>query len=90
MARIALQDMFVVTYRHTDGYSFDTGTPDEVFSTREEAQTYADECNELTKSSKLAFMRTNQNFYVEPLSDRLQTIKDECVREGEHNERSRT
>jgi hypothetical protein len=88
MTRIALEDLFVVVYPHTDGYSHDTGTPDEVFSTREEAQVLADESNEHIVKSDALFARSGKKFYVESLSDRLQIIKDECRLEGEHNKAS--
>jgi hypothetical protein len=89
MARIAVGDLYVVVFPHIDGYSHDTGTPEEVFPTCEEAQTYADECNEHLAKEKYVFtaLRAGKQYYVESLYDRLQTIKDECRREGEHNAR---
>ena len=82
MARISISDLYVVQFPHTDGYSFDTGTPDDVYTSREEAQAFADELNE---SPKPTFARCDKSYYVECLYDRFQTVKDECRREGERN-----
>jgi hypothetical protein len=86
MARIALEDLYVATYPNTIGYTYDTGLPDEVFPTREEAQTYADECNDAVKSNPVLLEYGTgtllAKYFVETLADRLQRVKDECRSEG--------
>lgn len=78
--KLSISEVFVVTYRHTDGYSFDTGVPDELFTTRDEADTAAAAHNELAK--KLTFWDGKDRLFVETLADRLETIRNECRCEG--------
>jgi hypothetical protein len=80
MSKHSTSELFVVTYRHTDGYSYDTGAPDEVFTTREEADAMCAAANEASK--KLTFADGKFLFFVETLADRLYTIRDECRNEG--------
>ena len=79
--RLSIFDVFVITYRQTDCYSFDTGLPDEVFTIRAEADMVAAENNESTK--KLTLSDGTDRFFVQTLADRIETIRDECRSEGE-------
>lgn len=79
MPRYNLSELYVVTYRSSRSYDFDTGTPDEIFSTREEAEAQATRLNGNIPLSPAYGIR----YVVETLDERLDTIRSECRNEGE-------
>jgi hypothetical protein len=77
MSRHRLSEVYVITQRHSDGYRFDTSVPEEVFTTRVEADTAAEASNKTLPATV-----GKDLFFVETLDDRLDTIRDECRCEG--------
>ena len=76
-------ELWVVYYVHTDPYSFDTDVPDQVYTSREEAQKACDELNSLPKTFS---WERECPYAVDTLCDRIETVRDESRREGERDE----
>jgi hypothetical protein len=75
--------LWVIYWVHTDPYSFDTGAPDEVYTSQEEAQAACDALNNRPKSFS---WERERPWAVGTLYDRIQTIREESRREGELDE----
>jgi len=86
MAKFATSDLFVVLFPHTDGYSYDTGSPDEVFTSKEEAQAYADDLSDQMDQLSRSLAKGKRH-YVVSLDDRIDEIKDNARSEGMQNQR---
>ncbi len=77
MTRMNFEDLYVVGLNTND-----ISTPDVVFSTREEAQAYADKCNE---SIHIGGRRLGTKFYVESMAVRFEAISA-AYRENDHRD----
>lgn len=72
----------VVNNSNRGGYgSFDTSEPDEIYTTRKEAQDYAD-----TLNTKPARFGIKSDYIVSSLSDRIYEVKSACREEGAYEQ----
>lgn len=84
MPKFSLNDLYVAVAPHTDSHSFDTSTPDEVFTSRDEAQAFVNGIN--AEFERTGGLTKDVRYFVEPLSDRITAIKDARYDQGRHEE----